>query len=255
MKKSHNKILGIEVQSNSKNDVLEKIKKNIGNKVEFFHIASLNSENLVVATELEKFRDVLNQAQVRIIDGAGVLLGCSILNIDCGERVPGVDLMEEVVKMAFKMRLRVLFIGGRDKVAEELSECYSKEYAQTLTDEHFKGISGFKDIRKPTEAETKALFSIVTVYRPHIVFAAFGSPAQELWFWTNRTAFKGVICMGVGGAFDFATGRVSRAPTWMRQAGLEWLYRLIVEPWRWRRQLRLVKFFLLVLKQRLFNKI
>lgn len=252
MEKKHSKILGVEVQNTSKKEILENIKKNIGKKNDFFHVVSLNAENLVISTELESFKNVLNEANIRLIDGSGVLLGCSFLHIPHKEKVSGADLMEDIAKMASELSLRVLFIGGRPKIAEYLAECYQKKYAQTRTDKLFKGILGFKNVLSSTEDERKTIFSIVSAYRPHFIISSFGSPAQEMWFWTNRESLKGIICMGVGGGFDFAAGVIPRAPAWIRKIGLEWLFRLVIEPWRWKRQLRLFKFAWLIFKERFF---
>jgi len=87
-----------------------------------------------------------------------------------------------------------------------------------------------------------------------LIFVAFGSPAQELWLYKHRGKFKGIVCMGVGQGFDVLSGQVKRAPLLLRKIGLEWLYRLITQPWRWRRQLRLVKFLWLVFKEKLSNR-
>jgi N-acetylglucosaminyldiphosphoundecaprenol N-acetyl-beta-D-mannosaminyltransferase len=90
----------------------------------------------------------------------------------------------------------------------------------------------------------------VAATKPNLIFAAFGSPFQEKWFYQNRARLQGICCVGVGGAFDFLSGNIQRAPIWIRKIGLEWLYRLIREPWRWRRQLRLLVFLKEVLKER-----
>ncbi|MGB3020405.1 MAG: WecB/TagA/CpsF family glycosyltransferase, partial [Microgenomates group bacterium] len=84
----------------------------------------------------------------------------------------------------------------------------------------------------------------------HLIFVAFGSPYQEKWIYENRASLQGITCIGVGGAFDFLSGRVARAPKLIQSIGLEWLYRLMRQPWRWRRQLQLPVFIYLVLKQK-----
>ena len=85
-----------------------------------------------------------------------------------------------------------------------------------------------------------------------ILFVAFGSPKQEMWIAQNLRRIDVRIAIGVGGAFDFISGKVARAPLWIRNLGLEWLFRLIVQPWRAKRQIALVKFVFLVIKERLF---
>jgi N-acetylglucosaminyldiphosphoundecaprenol N-acetyl-beta-D-mannosaminyltransferase len=86
---------------------------------------------------------------------------------------------------------------------------------------------------------------------PDLLLVAYGVPAEERWIARNRHRLGVPVMVGVGGAFDFVAGVTRRAPAWMRRLGLEWLHRLIREPWRWRRQLALPRFVALVLAQRL----
>jgi len=205
---------------------------------------SINPENVIIAQHDEKFRYILSQSDIQIVDGVGIALGGSILGIEVGERVTGVDLMEMIVKNVEGEGLHILLLGGKPNVADNLAKCYQKKYSKIS----FKGIEGIKDIKAPKIQEENNIFSIVADYKPQIIFAAFGSPWQEKWFWAHRDKFKGIVCMGVGGGFDFASGKVSRAPRWVRGIGMEWLFRLLKQPWRVKRQMRLFSYILLLLK-------
>lgn len=242
-----NQLLGISIQPLTKKEILEKIKKYILLTESFAHVVSLNPENVVLANEAKDFMEVIRAAQIRIIDGVGIVLAGQILNIDVGERLTGVDLMSDLVKEASRMRLRVVLIGGEANLAERLADCYNRAYPEAK----FIGLQAIKKIKNPKKEEEDKLFSIVAEYKPHLLFAAFGSPDQELWLYRNRAYLKGVVCMGVGGAFEFLGHEIRRAPARIRIIGLEWLFRLILQPWRWRRQLRLIKFMWLVVKERL----
>lgn len=239
-----NKILDIEIPNDSKKTVLEKILKYLKQGSKFIHITSLNPENLVISEENIMFRKVLQNAQIRIIDGVGVVLAAKLLKIKAGERYPGADLMADLIKQAAISRLRVLLIGGKGDLAVSLSNCYSRGYPEAK----FVGVEGVKNIKKPTRNEEERLLAIVSDFKPHLVFVAFGSPDQELWIERHKDKLGYTVCMGVGGSFDYAAGMVSRAPIFMRKIGLEWLYRLFTQPWRWRRQVRLIRFIPLVLK-------
>ncbi len=242
-----NKILNITIPIETKKSILYKIKKNIKNPLNFFHIVSLNPENLVIALENQKFKKVLETAHIKLIDGVGVILAAHLLRIEVGERVTGVDLMEELIKLAQNLRLKVLLIGGKKNLAEELANCYQRQFPEAK----FLGIEGIKDIKNPLKEEEKKIFTIVSDFKPHIVFVAFGSPDQELWIDYHKDKFKNCVVMGVGGAFDFLGSRVPRAPIFVRQLGFEWFFRLIVQPWRLRRQFRLLKFLFLVVKEKI----
>ena len=241
----HNQILSITIPTHSKRDILEKIKKYLYDPKGFYHIVSLNPENLVVAQEDKTFKEVIETAQIKIIDGAGIVLAAHILGFDVGERLTGVELMEELIRLANNIRLRVLLIGGKPDLALRLAQCYRDKMLQVK----FKGIIGIKNIKTPEKEEEETISSIVTEFRPHIVLVAFGSPDQELWLYRHRSLFKDCLCMGVGGAFDYLSGQVTRAPKFIQKIGLEWLYRLIRQPWRWKRQSKLLKFIWLIVKE------
>ncbi len=226
--------------------ILEKIKKYISSPQGFFHIVSLNPENIVLAREDKNFREIVTEAQITIPDGVGVVWAAHLLGLPLKQRIAGVDLMDKLVRYASENSLPVILIGAKDNLAEELAECYRKIYGQIK----ITGLQGIKYIANPHSIEEERIFSIVTDMRPCLLFAAFGSPAQEKWFWKNQSSLTGCVCMGVGGAFDLRVGTIHRAPQWIQHIGLEWLFRLLKQPWRWRRQLRLVKFIWLVLLQR-----
>lgn len=242
-----NKILGITITPESKSSILEKILLYIDKPTVFFHIVSLNPENLVVATENESFKRVIETAQIKIIDGVGVVLAARLLGIQAGERITGVGLLEELLKRASDGRSRVLMIGGKENLAEQLAECYSEQFPEAK----FFGLNGITDIKNPKKAEEDKIFSIVATYKPCLVFVAFGSPDQELWIERHKKRFAGCVVMGVGGAFDYLSNKTKRPPIFIQKLGLEWLYRLVIQPWRWKRQLRLLKFVWLIIKQKL----
>ena len=233
-----NKILGITIIPESKSSILEKILLYIGKPTGFFHIVSLNPENMVIATENDLFKKVVETAQIKIVDGTGIVLAGRWLGVEVGERVTGVGLMGELIKMASDRRLRVLMIGGKENLALRLANCYNDQLPEAM----FKGMQGIANIQSPTKNEEEKIFSIVTAYKPRIVFVAFGSPMQELWIERHRKEFANCVVMGVGGAFDYLSGRITRPPILIQKMGMEWFYRLIIQPWRWKRQIKLIKF-------------
>lgn len=230
-------------------DVLEQIIKFTRNPRTFRHVVSLNPEILVQAAGDYEYLSILESADLRLVDGVGLKCASTLLGFELAERYTGVDLMSDLLEWAHQSGVKVMLIGGKSQVAEELAKRQNKLGSSSL----FYGTSGITDISSPDPQEEHQLFSIVADLMPHIVFLAYGSPAQEKWVWEHRARFSRSVCIGVGGAFDFLTGKVARAPKLIRLAGLEWLYRLLRQPWRWQRQTRLLVFIWMVL-QRLVKK-
>jgi N-acetylglucosaminyldiphosphoundecaprenol N-acetyl-beta-D-mannosaminyltransferase len=241
------KIIGIAIKDDNIDSILDKIKLGIANKEEMTHVVSMNPEILVEATENETFKRIVETAQIQIIDGVGIVAAARILNLEIAPRVSGVDLMERLLTYANLNSLSVGLIGGREKVADRVIEC------QKLQNPELKafGMMGIKNINSPKMEEENEIFRIVTDRKPHLLFVSFGSPMQEIWIERHRDQLKGIVCIGVGGAFDYLSGEATRPPRIIRIIGLEWLFRLVAQPWRWKRQLKLFKFMWLVMKQKL----
>ena len=232
--------LNVSIDTLSSHEILEKIKKYLIAPQKFIHIVSINPENCVIANYNSTFRTVCNESDLALIDGVGVLLGAKMLNVPVHGRTTGALLFERLLKVAGEMSLAVLLIGAQANLADSIAKCYSRGYPEA----RFIGINGYKDIMHPTKEEEEALLSIVRATRPRIVFSAFGSPAQELWFYSHKDMFKDIICMGVGGGFNYVAGASKQPNKYIRQFGLEWLYRLITEPGRWYRQCTRLPYFI-----------
>lgn len=235
----------IEIENLSKQDILEKIRKYTNQSADFVHIVSLNPETIVTAEKNRQFKKVLQTAQIKIIDGIGVLLAGRMLGLVLREKIAGVDLMEDLLCLANESRLRVAFIGGDDQIADKVVECQKRLFPEVS----FLSCQGILNIRHPQPEEVASLLAIVTDFKPHLVFVAFGSPDQELWLDRHKDRFSGMVCMGVGGGFDYLSGNLPRAPRFLRRLGFEWLFRLIMQPSRFKRQLKLLIFIALVIKE------
>jgi N-acetylglucosaminyldiphosphoundecaprenol N-acetyl-beta-D-mannosaminyltransferase len=241
-----NQLLEITVPTQSRSIILEEIKKYIRQSTDFCHVVSLNPENLIIAQKDRLFKKVIQTAQIKIIDGIGIVLAARMLGIPIGERISGVEVMKNLITCAGKGSLTVLLVGGRGDLALKLSKCYQEKFPEAK----FIGSEGFKNIRKPTKREEEKILSIVRSIKPNLIFAAYGSPWQELWIERHKRKFKGIVVMGVGQGFDVEGGVARRAPVWVQRLGFEWLFRLVTQPWRWRRQLKLIEFMWLVMKQK-----
>lgn len=241
------KLLGISLPTYSKKDILDKIKKYTLTRDQFIHIASLNPENMVIAQKDKLFKEVVVKSQIKIIDGVGVVIAAKTLNIEAANRIPGVDLVSDLITLSSVERLRVVLIGGKGKLAEDLADCYTRSYPQAK----YIGLKGIENIKNIKRAEEEHIFNIITYTKPHLLLVAFGSPYQEKWIWKNKAKFKGIVCMGVGGSFDYLSGKILRPLPIIQKYGFEWLYRLIIQPWRLKRQLKLLIFAWYIFKEKL----
>lgn len=204
-------------------------------KHKFAHIISLNTENFVEASKNPEFQKAFSHAEIVIADGVGIGIAGRLLGMPVGDRITGVDLMKELVGR-YKDK-RILFVGGNGDTAQHTLGYFSSLFGTN------HAWSAILDANK----HDPGLIGKILHYQPNLLFLAFGSPAQELWIENHREQLHSVICMGVGQAMDVYGGNVQRAPQGVRWVGFEWLYRLIAQPWRWKRQTKLLKFINLLI--------
>ena len=226
------KILGTSITSAPKGQILEYIFKRLEKRDEKFYIVTPNPEILVYASASKPYQDILNAAAVSLPDGIGVLMAGMIQQKSIRSRIAGVDFMQDLCKESVRQSLTIGLLGGRQGVAEKTAECLVKMFP------------GLRIVFVGEE------FPIGFVPRIDILFVAFGFPHQEEWIAENLPHIKVTVAMGVGGAFDYISGKVPRAPKLVRDMGMEWAFRLAREPWRARRQTALPKFVLKVLKEK-----
>jgi N-acetylglucosaminyldiphosphoundecaprenol N-acetyl-beta-D-mannosaminyltransferase len=202
-------------------------------------IVTVNPEFVIMAREQSDFRCVLQRADLAIPDGIGIVWAARLLGDRLPERIGGVDLVELLAAWAAREQRSIFLLGAGPGVAEAA--------ARRLLQRH-PGLSiAGTHAGSPAREHEAAIVSLVRQAQPDILLVAFGAPRQDLWIARTRHLLQVPVAMGVGGAFDFISGRVPRAPRPLRRVGLEWLYRLIRQPWRWRRMLALPRFASLVL--------
>lgn len=188
-------------------------------------VATINGAMLVRAAREPRFKALLNGVTLATPDGVGVLLVGRILGTRFPERVAGIDLVDHLCAMAAREGFRVYLFGAGPGVAEAAAMALQTRYPGLQIGVHH-GYVG--------EDEETILLAHIQTARPHLLLVALGSPRQEEWIAAHRERFTSMVCLGVGGTFDVLAGRQRRAPLWMQRAGLEWVYRGIREPRRWR---------------------
>jgi len=268
------KIFGIELISTSTSSVLGLVEQRIAKSQKTF-IVTPNTEFLVFSRKAPWFKRILIQSDIAIPDGVALIwakevlkknnpfsrllvgfwTGLKVIFEGWGEkRVSGTDLTEKLCQMAAQNNWSVYLFGGeKPGIAKKTLEILEQKYpnlhgwATAGPNLELRMENGeWKTEKKEIDEEwvTK-----INQKNPDLLFVAFGMGKQEKFIFDNWSRLKVKLAMGVGGAFDYLSGEIKRAPQWLQNSGLEWSYRLIQEPWRWKRQLRLLKFIWLVLKQ------
>jgi N-acetylglucosaminyldiphosphoundecaprenol N-acetyl-beta-D-mannosaminyltransferase len=191
-------------------------------------LAFVNPDCLNIAWSNEPYRQALVRAQRVLPDGIGIHIGCRMLGQALRENVNGTDMFPLLCEAAAGAGRSIYLLGARPGIAAAAAESMRRRYPSLR-------IAGTRD--GYFDADTQAaVIKAVNDSGADILLVAFGAPRQDLWIAEHRDALAPRVCFGVGGLFDFYSGRIARAPVWMREIGLEWLYRLLQEPGRmWRR--------------------
>ena len=209
-------------------------------------VVTVNPEFLVQAQSDAAFRSCLNGADLALADGVGLLAAARLLGRPLPGRVTGVDVTLALMAVCAQEGFRVFLLGAANGVAEEAGAVLTRQWPGLQ-------IVGCYAGSPQPEADAPQVERIRGT-SPHVLLVAYGAPAQDLWIARNLQALAVPVAIGVGGTFDYLSGRVPRVPALVRSLGLEWLYRLVRQPWRWRRQLRLPVFVWLVLRQRVSGR-
>ena len=235
-------ILGVRVDDAAYDDVLAQVDGYVASGRPH-QIITINTEMLMAAHAEPAFRQTLNAADLNVADGMGLILAARWLGHPLRQRVTGSDGIYHLCAHCATRGYRPYFLGAAPGVAELAAE---RLVALSPGLEVAGAFAGSHHIKDEDEVIAR-----VRAAAPDLLFVAYGVPAEEKWIARNRERLGVPAMVGVGGAFDFVAGVTKRAPVWVRRLGLEWLHRLLREPWRWRRQLVLPHFVLLVLGQRL----
>jgi N-acetylglucosaminyldiphosphoundecaprenol N-acetyl-beta-D-mannosaminyltransferase len=209
-------------------------------------VVTVNPEFIVAAQSDHDFRSILNASSLALPDGVGLLWAARFFGHPLQKRVTGTDTVQRVAALAAQQGYSLFLLGAAPGVAVAT--------AARLCEAHpGLRIVGTHAGSPALEEEDKIVRTIQRA-RPDVLFVAYGAPQQDKWIARNLERLGVPVAMGVGGAFDFISGRAKRAPRWLQRLGLEWLHRLLHEPWRWHRMLALPKFVWLVVRERLAKR-
>ncbi len=207
------------------------------------HVVTFGAEMAALAARDGRYRDTINSADLVVPDTIGVIWASRVVGHALPERVAGIDLVEAVLAANASRGLRVFVLGAGAGAAEAAAQTLATRYPGVV-------IAGMHHGFFAADHD-EDVARLVRSANAHLVLVALGFPNQEYWISENLSSIGGAVCIGVGGAVDVWAGRAARAPAVWRQLGLEWFYRLVREPNRFRRQLALPRFAVLVLAQAL----
>jgi N-acetylglucosaminyldiphosphoundecaprenol N-acetyl-beta-D-mannosaminyltransferase len=190
-------------------------------------ICTVNPEFIMTAQQDAGFRAVLSAADLCTPDGIGLLWAARRLGTPLRTRVTGVELTVALAGLAAREQLRLFLLGAAPGVAEQAAAVLQTRFPGLMIAGTFAG--------SPADDDAEQLCRMITAARPQILLVAFGHPRQDLWIARHQPRLRVPLAMGVGGTFDYLAGRVPRAPRLLRRLGLEWAYRLFMQPARWRR--------------------
>jgi N-acetylglucosaminyldiphosphoundecaprenol N-acetyl-beta-D-mannosaminyltransferase len=230
------KYLDVYVSTLNYDEILADIEKRMA-AGEKSTIVAVNPEKLIAASKDENVKQLINSATYQIPDGIGVVLASKLKGGRITSRVTGIDMMERLIELSAKKGYRVFLFGAKEEVVKKAKENLEAKYPGLQIVGYSNGYVN----------DYESLIQKINESNADILFVALGSPRQELWIKTYMNDLNVKVLQGVGGSFDVFAGHVKRAPKLFRNLGLEWFYRLVTDPKRFKRQLALPKFLWKVL--------
>ncbi|PIR51745.1 acetylglucosaminyldiphospho-UDP acetyl-beta-D-mannosaminyltransferase [Candidatus Peregrinibacteria bacterium CG10_big_fil_rev_8_21_14_0_10_49_16] len=227
-------LLGIPIDALTQREAVRRIQKMCYSDTQH-HVITPNSEMLVSASIHPDFFAVLQLSSLNIPDSAGLLWAARHTQQELPERVAGVDVVQELCSTLGE-GVRVFLLGGKGGVGQRAGDVLLQKNPRLQVVGTYEG--------SPRSEDVEEIVQRVNVAQPTLLLVAFGAPQQDEWIATYLKEMPSVhVAMGVGGTFDFLAGKTKRSPLWMQRMGLEWLWRVVREPWRWRRVLNAIVVF------------
>ena len=229
------KLWGVRIDNVSMNYAISKARGIIShpkdNKAQL--VSTLNALGIETALKDKEFFDCVNDSAIVLADGTGLFMGMKILGMPIVERVAGIDFAEQLCRLASTEGLPVYFLGAEGETALRAANVLKNRFPGLIIAGARDGYFNIHDRKIPKEIVNSGA---------KILLVAMGQPRQEKWVMKYRDMLGNILAVGVGGAFDVFSGSLKRAPVWAQKIGLEWLYRLIQEPERWKKNLGLFTF-------------
>ncbi|WP_100009955.1 WecB/TagA/CpsF family glycosyltransferase [Lentibacillus sediminis] len=205
-------------------------------------VVTANPEVVMLANEEASFMNSIKEATYITADGIGIVKAAQQLNNPLPGRVTGYDTMMQLLNIANTHHFRIFLLGAKKETLEKTIDNISVRFPNVHIVGSHDGYFNWDDLKIAKE---------IAALQPDIIFVALGVPKQEKWIAENLDKFGHGVFMGVGGSFDVIAGTVKRAPAFWRKLNLEWFYRLLKQPSRWKRMLALPRFAMQIIKQKI----
>ena len=257
------KLFGVPIFTGSFQEAFVVITRALENKTSrvscgVYIVYTPNTEHVMLAQRHPQFLHALQSADLALPDGIGVVWASNMLSSSrkesggAKERITGREMMFSLIEYCAHHHLRVFLLGGREQVAQKTAEYFRGRFS----DLEIAYDEGANMVAQETFEENTRTLSAIQKFQPELLCVAYGAPHQELWIEHHRDELSRArvrVAMGVGGSFDIFSGRLSLPSTYVERIGLEWLWRLLQEPWRWKRQTVLVQFWIKVWIKKIFG--
>lgn len=217
------KFLNTYVDALTMEETLKKIQSYIDNKECVQHVV-INAGKVNLMQEDKELTKIINDCPMINADGQSIVWGAKLLGYELPERVAGIDIFVELVKISAEKGYKPYFFGATEEVVTKVVEIFMDKYPNLE-------VAGYRNGYFKKEESIK-IAEDIKKSGADILFVAFSSPKKEFWIKEHMNVMQVPFAMGVGGSFDVIAGKTTRAPIWMQKIGLEWFYRFIQEPRR-----------------------
>ncbi|WP_010648275.1 WecB/TagA/CpsF family glycosyltransferase [Oceanobacillus massiliensis] len=234
------KILGVPFLHTDQKSFVSLLDQRIQQNEKTFVITA-NPEIVMKANEDVNLMNCIHKATYITADGIGVVKAAQLLRSPLPERVTGYDTMMQLLEVANRNAYRIFLLGAKNETLRKTITAISSTYPAIHIAGSHDGYFDWQD---------NVLTEKIGTSKPDIIFVALGAPRQEEWIAENLDKFETGVFIGVGGSFDVIAGTVKRAPVFWQKVNLEWFYRLLKQPTRWRRMMALPQFAIHILKQK-----
>lgn len=221
-------LFGIDVDNYSLSEVVAIVANHAAEGRSPAYVVTPNAHHIVKLRQDPDFRSVYRRALLSVADGIPLLWVAKSQGTPLKGRVNGTDLYEQLCQEASERGLSVFFLGGRTGAADRAAAVLQQRHPDLMVAGTYCPPYGFES----DPAELAAIADAICAAQPQILFVGLGAPKQEFWMAEHCAKLGVPVSLGIGVSFEFVAGMVDRAPVWMQRSGLEWLYRLLMEPKR-----------------------